>query len=131
MRYRLEISERQLQLIAACVEDICRFMSGQCELSGCVPLLDDFEEVREILRKCEPHVTHQGYGVSFGWNGKGCKNEPQRKFIAETYYIYREILHFLAMQQEQWSVYQSETLRCENSGEVMRIERITENEHKK
>lgn len=34
-KYRITLSERQLHLIIACVENIHRFMAGQVELSNC------------------------------------------------------------------------------------------------
>ena len=49
-----------------------------------------------------------------------------RKFLAETYYIYREILHKLTDPKDTWNVYTGETLRCADSGEPITIKEMQE-----
>jgi hypothetical protein len=131
-RYSLELTEQQLYLIAACVEDVCRFMCGQTDLSNSTAVLDDFDDVRDVLRDCYRYVVpelFEKYGghASYGWNGGRCPNEAQRKFIAQTYYLYREIYHQLELNRENphdWNVYQSETLTCADSGEPIKITKL-------
>lgn len=135
-RYHLELTESQLRLIADCVEDIHRFASGQVELSNTTSVIGQRGgELRAKLKECYPYVVpelykeHRGaYGTSYSWSGATCPNEAQRKLIAQTYYIYREILHRLVMDNKtddgSWNVYESETLRCEDSGEPIKIKRI-------
>ena len=130
-RYRIEVSESQLRMIANCVEDCHRFMGGQVELSNCTSMLDNMHEVHEKLEEVYPLVVpelarNHGRGASYAWNGSSCPNTHQRKFIAASYYLYREILHFFACQRKDndWDVYKSGTLTCEDSGETIKIEEV-------
>jgi hypothetical protein len=132
-RYRIEMTQSQLALIARCIEDVSRFMAGQVELFNSTVLLEHNREVQELLNTCYMYVVPKlyqkfTYGASYGWDGGDCPNDAQRKFIAQTYYIYREIYHQLEITREpkleDWNVYQGETLRCEDSGEPIKIEKI-------
>lgn len=126
-KYRIECTERQLRLIASCVEDCHRFMGGQVELWNMASLLDNYSELRYRLDELKPLVTpHLPFNASYGWSGGDCPNEHQRKFIAETYPIYREILHYLACQDKDngYNVYKGSTLTCKEGGEPIRIKEI-------
>lgn len=50
-KYRLTVGESQLHMIAACVEDCSRFMSGQAELCNCTSMLDYMHEAHEAFRR--------------------------------------------------------------------------------
>ena len=70
-----------------------------------------------------------GRGASYGWDGGSCHDDNQRKFIAETYYLYREIYHKLTLEAAKykdmgWNVYLGETLTCAESGEPIKVERV-------
>lgn len=129
-RYRLEVNEHQLWLISQCVEDCHRFMSGDMELLNCTSRLKTYHELKEKLDELQPLVTPDlSSGARHKWNGKSCKNEQQRKFIAESYYLYREIAHRLM--QDKNKEYQicshvllDPTLRCSESGEPIKVELI-------
>lgn len=130
-KYRITLSERQLHLIINCVEDIHRFMGGQVELSNCTALLGNGDEVREMLKDVYPLVVPElfrqyGINASYGWNGGSCPNKHQKKFLAETYYIYRELRHQLTIREERkdYNVYHSGTLTCDDSGEPIKVEEI-------
>jgi hypothetical protein len=130
-KYRITLSERQLHLIINCVEDIHRFMGGQVELSNCTQILDNRGEVCEILKDVYPLIVPElfrqyGLNASYGWNGGSCPNKHQKKFLAETYYIYRELRHQLTIKDEKqgYNVYNSETLICEDSGEPIKVEEL-------
>lgn len=130
-KYQITLNERQLRLISCCVEDIHRFMGGQMELSNCTSMLDNRRMIRDKLNECYNFVVPElankyGYGASYGWNGGSCPNENQRKLLAETYYLYREILHFLTKKysNNDWNVYNSPTLTCEDSGEPIEIKEL-------
>lgn len=131
-KYRITLSERQLYRVIECVEDIHRFMGGQVELQYATCMLDNMHELHDKMRKeiyplVVPELYRQyGRNASYGWNGGSCPNEHQRKFLAETYYLYREILHQLTIRdsKDDWSVYNSSTLRCEDSGEPIIIEEL-------
>ena len=129
-KWRIELTEHQLRLIANCVEDCHRFIGGQMELSNSTSCLKHYRELSEELGKLQPLVTPRlGRGASYGWSGGSCPNENQRKFLAETYYLYREIYHQLTLedakhQDMSWNVYSGETLTCNDSGETIKVERI-------
>ena len=131
-KWRIELTEHQLRLIANCVEDCHRFICGQMELSNsraCCP--KHYLELSEELGKLQPLVTPLlERGASYGWNGGSCPDKNQRKFIAETYYIYRKIYEEITKNRaitEHFplgNVYLSETLRCKDSGEPIKVERV-------
>ena len=129
-KWRIELTEHQLRLIANCVEDCHRFVGGQMELSNSTSCLTHHLELSQELGRLQPLVTPLlGRGASYGWNGGHCPNEDQRKFLAETYYLYREIYHQLTLedakhQDMSWNVYSGETLTCNDSGEKIKVERI-------
>ena len=129
-KWRIELTEHQLRLIAQCVEDCHRFIGGQTELSNSTAFLKHYRELSEELDKLQPLVTPLLVrGASYGWNGGSCQNEDQRKFLAETYYLYREIYHQLTLEEAKhkdmsWNVYLGETLTCNESGEPIKVERI-------
>ena len=127
-RYTIEVNEHQLRLIAQCVEDLNRFYSGQMGLSNTANILDTKRKVmlQDELDELKAIVTpdiHDGYGY-YGWSGAECSYEIQRKFLAESYYLYREIYHQLANPDDTWNVYNSETLRCADSGEQIIVKEI-------
>ena len=129
-KWRIELTEHQLRLIANCVEDCHRFIAGQMELSNSTACLKHYRELSEELDKLQPFVTPElGRGASYGWNGCTCPDDNQRKFIAETYYLYREIYHQLTLDAAKhkdmgYNVYLGETLTCNESGETIKVERI-------
>ena len=129
-KWRIELTEHQLRLIANCVEDCHRFIAGQTEMNNSTFCLKYYSELSEALGKLRPLVTPLlGRGASYGWNGGSCPDKNQRKFIAETYYLYREIYHQLTLEEAKhkdmgWNVYLSETLTCNESGEPIKVERI-------
>ena len=129
-KWRIELNEHQLRLIAHCAEDCHRFIGGQMELSNSTACLKHYRELSEELDKLQPLVTPElGRGASYGWNGRCCPNKFQRKFIAETYYLYREIYHQLTLEAAKhkdmgYNVYLGETLTCSESGEPIKVERV-------
>ena len=129
-KWRIELTEHQLRLMAQCIEDCHRFIGGQMELSNSTACLEHHCELIEELGKLQKLVTPLlGRGASYGWNGGGCPNEYQRNFIAETYYLYREIYHQITIDEAKykdigWNVYLGETLTCSESGEPIKVERI-------
>ena len=130
IKWRIELTEHQLMLMAKCVEDCHRFIGGQMELSNSTVCREHYSELSEELSKLQPLVTPRlGRGASYGWNGGSCQNEDQRKFLAETYYLYREIRHQITLDEAKyedmgWNVYLDDTLTCKESGEPIKVERI-------
>lgn len=129
-KWRIELTEHQLRLMAQCIEDCHRFIGGQMELSNSTACLTHHLELSEELGKLQQFVApNLGRGASYGWSGGSCPNENQRKFLAETYYLYREIYHELTIEEATrkdigWNVYLGETLTCNESGEPIKLERI-------
>ena len=130
-KWRIELTEHQLKLMAQCVEDCHRFIGGQMELINSTSCLKHHhQELWEELGKLQPLVAPQlECGASYGWNGGSCPNYNQRRFLAETYYLYREIYHQLTLEAAKhkdmsWNVYLGETLTCNESGEPIKVERI-------
>ena len=129
-KWRIELTEHQLRLMAQCVEDCHRFIGGQMELSNSTACLEDYRIVREKLTELQPFVTPLlGRGGCYGWDGGSCRNDAQRKFLAETYYLYRAIYHQVTLDEAKrkdmgWNVYIGETLTCSESGEPIKVERI-------
>ena len=129
-KWRIELNEHQLRLIANCVEDCHRFIGGQMELSNSTACLKHYRELVKFLAKLQPLVTPElGRGASYGWDGGFCPDDNQRKFIAETYYLYREIYHQLTLEAAKhkdmgYNVYLGETLTCNESGEPIKVEKI-------
>ena len=129
-KWRIELTEHQLRLMAQCVEDCHRFIAGQMELNNSTACLNYNRILREKLRTLQPFVTPLlGRGASYGWNGGSCPDDNQRKFLAETYYLYREIYHQLTLEAAKhkdmgYNVYLGETLTCSESGEPIKVERI-------
>ena len=124
-KYRITLTQVQLMLIADCVEDCHRFACGQTELWHTSSQFDSKNraELRTQLQNLQPLVTPElGRGASYDWAGNGCKDLFQRKFIAQTYAIYREIVHKVVNN----GVYAYPTLRCEEGGELPIIEEIEE-----
>ena len=124
------MNEHQSRLIANCVEDCHRFIAGQMGLSNSTVYLQHYCELSDELDKLQHLVTPLlEFGASYGWNGSSCPYKPQRKFIAETYYLYREIYHQLILDMSKnknmyCNVYLDETLTCDESGEPIKVERV-------
>ena len=129
-KWKIELTGHQLMLMARCIEDCHRFMTGQTELFNSTCCLKHYCQLHEKLLELQPLVTPElSYGASYGWNGGSCPDENQRKFIAETYYLYREIYHQVTLDEAKskdmnWNVYYGDTLTCKDSGEPIKVERI-------
>lgn len=124
-KYRITLTEHQLMLIANCVEDCHRFAAGQTEMNNTLIYANfDYEwrtrkHLKEIHEIAFPELLP---GQSYDWAGNGCKDKYQRKFIAETYPICREIFHKIL----NVGVYTHPTLTCEEGGPLPIIEEINE-----
>lgn len=124
-KFQVTVNEHQLRLIADCLEDICRFMSGQMELWHATGNLDTYRQLADKLEELKPLVTpNLEQNASYGWTGGDCPNERQKKLIAETYYLYRTMLYHIHKDDKHWNVYTSPALRCADSGEEIEIKEI-------
>lgn len=128
-KYRITLTERQLLLVSKCVEDCHRFAAGQTELWNTTSEFNikDLRELRNRLQDLQPLVTPElDRYCSYDWSGSCCKDKHQRRFIAETYPIYREILHFFSIKDNFNNVYTSMTLTCDEGGALPIIEEVKE-----
>ena len=123
-KYTITLNEEQLMLVSSCVEDIHRFLCGDMELCNTTSVLDvkDRNALQERLRQLKPYVTPElRSGQEYDWAGNGCPDEAQRRMIAQTYYLYREMRHRYTLANNHNNVYSSPTLTCEYGGEPIRI----------
>lgn len=130
-RYQITMTESQMRMIACAVEDWTRFLSGQCEMWNATSMLDNYQDLREAMEPLQKLVAPELYSehgsiyASYGWNGGNCPNENQRKTIAKSYGIYREILHHLAIENNWDNVYSGSTLTCKDSVPLIKIKKIS------
>jgi len=125
-KYKIELNEAQMRLIANCLEDISRFASGQMELHFTLEemlrgidfdiMIERRNNSEKLLRQTKK-VLLPGLldNASLGYNGS--------EFIGNTYQIYRTILHRLAIDNNWDNVYSSEALPSGNLGTI-KIEKI-------
>lgn len=132
------MTESQLRLMANAVEDWHRFLCGQCEMHNATSMLENSNKLRamfdDFIRPyVVPELKHR-QGASYDWAGNGCPNEHQRKAIAMSYGIYRQVWHYLTTHSDKdpsWSCYNSATLTCEEQGPLIKIEEVKSIKNKK
>lgn len=117
--YQIIVNREQLLLIANCLEDISRFAAGQPELNHSVTTLlsrdcdssSKRNEIQEHLYAIKkiiyPELDRNAY---YGYEGGDQIDSIRKNLIGNTYQIYREILHFLALQETWNNAYSSMTL---------------------
>ena len=132
-KWRIELTQHQLMLMAQCVEDCHRFMSGQMEMENSTRILEHPRELWHELNELQPLVTPGiSKGASYDWAGNHCPNREQKKFIAETYYLYRRIYEETKKERAKTenfpleNVYLGETQRCKDSGEPITISLLSD-----
>ena len=125
-KYRIELSEKQMRLIAYCLEDVSRFAGGQYKIGyGIGQMLRGltFEEQMERSGKAEELLRQVKTILLPELNDNESKGYDSTEFIGNTYQIYRTILHKLAVDNNLDNVYSSETLPSGNLGTI-KIEQI-------
>lgn len=106
-RFTIEFSEKQLDILTRCVEDIHRFLCGQMELSNTMTRFlheTSFNKrryamgmLRSMIDIVHPELASKN--SEYDYAGTGAK--PDKKdYIANTYQIYRTLYHFLAKSKE-------------------------------
>lgn len=125
-KYKVELTEEQLRLVANCLEDISRFASGQWQMRYMVEdILTDLPIDEQLKRRAEAEeLFRQAKAVlmpTFPDNGGLGYNGTE--FIGNTYQIYRTILYQIAIDNNWDNVYSSPALKSGNMGTI-KVERI-------
>lgn len=123
-KWIIEVTEEQLCDIIEDTEDVHRFLCGETGMFNTTTYIegcDNMHTVREELRKLQKFVTpelERYPSAAYDYAGNGCPNDAQRKKIARTYAIYRNLRHCLTLfrNTDDWNVYKSETLTSEEGG---------------
>lgn len=126
MKYKIELSEEQMRVVAQCLEDVSRFASGQWKMQNTIETMvkelpfdirmKRRDEVEELLRQVKKVLfPEMPDNSSKGYNGTD--------FIGNTYQIYRTILYQLAKDNNWNNVYSSPALPSGNLGTI-KIEEI-------
>tara|TARA_R110001606_G_scaffold6316_1_gene28465 strand:- start:1446 stop:1808 length:363 start_codon:yes stop_codon:yes gene_type:complete len=102
-KYRIELSKKQMRLIANCLEDVSRFASGQCEMKYTIqeivkdlPLDSQIrirngaeERLKQAKRILLPNMADN---ASIGKNGSD--------FISNSHHIYKTIQQQLEIEND-------------------------------
>lgn len=125
--YIITVNRDQLMLIANCIEDISRFVSGQpCMTNTLCSMLAKHDndctkrdEIEEHLYAVKSIIFPElSKHASYGYNGGSQSDLIRKNLIGNTYQIYREILHFLAVDEKWNNVYSGITLPSGNLGTI-------------
>ena len=130
-KYTITLTEEQMRLISEGMEDYHRFLVGECRMVNATKYIKRANDIINLRKELEM-VAHDrmSHGLReynyYDWAGTHCPNDNQRKAIAMSYMIYREIRHHFAMQhpKETWNCLQDPTLTCEEQGPLIKIEEI-------
>lgn len=120
-KYKIELSEQQIRLIASCLEDVSRFASGQWEMKNTIEEMVNGLSFDEQIKKrdlAEQHLKEAKRVLLPELPDNGSKGYNGTKFIGNTYQIYRTILHRLAIDYDCNNVYSSEALPSGDMGTI-------------
>jgi len=125
-KYKIELSEDQMRLIADCLDDISRFAGGQWEMQNTIEAMVKGLPVDEQLKRRNEaeELLRQAKKVLLpDMTDNYIKGYNSTEFIGNTYQIYRTILHKLAVDNNWNNVYSSPALPSGNMG-VIKIEKL-------
>jgi hypothetical protein len=125
-KYKIELTEEQMILVANCLEDISRFASGQWEMRFTIEEMVrglEFDEAINRKRKSEELLNQVKNILLPDTPDNSSKSYNGSDFIGNTYQIYRTILHHLAVENKLDNVYSYPALESGNMGTV-KIEKI-------
>ena len=120
-KYKIELSEEQMRLIASCLEDVSRFASGQWKMKYTIEEIVrglPFDEQIKRRDLAEEHLKKAKRVLLPELPDNGSKGYNGTEFIGNTYQIYRTILHQLAMDYDWNNVYSSSALPSGNMGTI-------------
>lgn len=121
MKYKIELSEDQMRLIAYCLEDVSRFAAGQWKMHYTVEeMLRElpFDEQMSRRNKAEELLRQTKRVLVPDFSDNGSLGYDGTEFIGNTYQIYRTILHQLAIDNNWDNVYSSSPLPSGNMGTI-------------
>jgi len=120
-KYRIELSEQQMSLIAQCLEDVSRFASGQCEMRFTIEEMLrglPFDEKMKRRNEAETLLKQVKRVLLPNYPDNASKGYDESEFIGNTYQIYRTILYQLAKDNDWNNVYSSPALPSGNLGTI-------------
>ena len=120
-KYRIELSEQQMKLIADCLEDVSRFASGQYEMRYTIAEMLrglPFEEQMKRRSEVEGCLKQAKRVLLLDYPDNASKGYNGSEFIGNTYQIYRTILHQLAKDNNWDNVYSSPALSSGTLGTI-------------
>lgn len=121
--YTITLSEKQMKIIAECLEDISRFASGQWELENTVEAMLEGLSIDEQIARREDAEVYLKAARKVLMPEQGFKNYNGTYFIGNTYQIYRTILHQLTVDKGVENVYSYPSLPSGNLGTI-KIEKL-------
>lgn len=131
-KWRIELTEEQLNLISLAVEDWHRFVCGQCAMNFATSFIDSPKAMHRTRELLDHEVKAAMFpelalNQSYSWDG-GQPNPHMSRAAAMSYAIYREIRHRLTLADgtKNYNVYNYETLTCADQGPMIKVEPITE-----
>jgi len=125
-KYKIELTEEQMLLVANCLEDISRFASGQWEMRFTIEEMVrglEFDEAINRKRKSEELLNEVKRVLLPSTPNNASKSYNGSDFIGNTYQIYRTILHCIAVENNWDNVYSSPALESGTMGTV-KIEKM-------
>ena len=125
-KYKIELTEEQMLLIANCLEDVSRFASGQWEMKYTIEQMVKDLPIEEQIKRCDEaeELLRQTKRVLLPeMFDNASKKYNATNFIGNTYQIYRTILHQIAIDNNWDNVYSYAALPSGNLGGV-KIEKI-------
>lgn len=126
MKYKIELSEEQMVLIALCLEDCSRFASGQCRMQNTLEAMVirlPFDEQIKRIDQADKNLRQIKNVLFPEMSDNSSKSYNDTDFIGNTYQIYRTILHQFAKDKGLNNVYSYPALPSGNLGTI-KIEQI-------
>ena len=122
-KYVIEFTEDQLRIAINAIEDISRYAAGDTELwqtnSRLIfddPYCEKKHKVEDLLKQVKDVIYPDlPYNSNYGYTGHGAPHKEQQKLIADTYQVYRTLIHYVTVANNIDNVYSSPTLTVKDS----------------
>jgi hypothetical protein len=125
-KYKIELTEEQMSLIAQCLEDCSRFASGQWQMKGTITeMLKDLDIYEQTMREelADMYLKFAKRALLPEMSDSSSKGYNGTEFIGNIYQIYRTILYQLAIDNNHNNVYSYPALPSGTMGTI-KIEKI-------